>query len=363
MTTNLIDVSVEAPPVLAQPLVVPADQPATLVEQFGALFAQAEEWRQKAHAIRVTDVSQKAEMKLARESRLALRQIRCSVENRRKELKEEALRTSQTIDGIARVFRNLVEPIEVYLEKQETFVERFEAAQREARQSERALQLTRLEFAHAAYDLGAMPEEQFAALLELAEKMKASREEVERKAEQERVRKEIEEAEERRRTSEALAAARIEAEKARAEADRREAEFRVKLKEQEEAARKARAEAERVRREAEAKAAEERRLAKIESDRIEAEERSKREAAEAEARRLREAEEQRVREEQRKAKAEADRAEALAKAGDKEKLAAFASTIRNDVIASAPVVKSKSAKAALMAAMRLLSDAVAELER
>lgn len=352
MTSNLIDVSVEAPAVLAQPLVVPADQPATLVEQFGALFAQAEEWRQKAHAIRVTDVSQKAEMKLARESRLALRQIRCSVENRRKELKEEALRTSQTIDGIARVFRNLVEPIEEYLEKQETFVERFEVAQREARQSERAQQLSRLEFAHAAYDLGAMPEEQFAALLELAEKMKASRDEAARKADEERIRK----------------AAEAEAERVKREEDLR------KAKAEAEAARKAQAEAESARREAEAKAAEAARKAKAEADRIEAErkaeadrreavERAKREAAEAEARRLREAEELRVREEQRRAKEEADRAEALAKAGDKEKLAAFAATIRNDVIASAPVVKSKSAKAALMAAVRHLSDAIAELER
>lgn len=349
--STLIDVEVEAPPTLAQPLVVPADQSPTIVEQFGALFAQAEEWRQKAHAIRVTDVSQKDAMKLARESRLALRRIRCDVENRRKELKEEALRTGQTIDGIARVFRTLVEPIEDYLEKQETFAERLAVKQREARRADRARSLELLGFNHADYDLGAMPDEQFRALLDLAVGMKASREEAARKAEEEKIRK----------------AAEAEAERVKREEDLRRA------REEAEAARKAQAEAEAARREAEAKAAEAARKAKAEADRIEAarraefeareaEERRKREAAEAEARRLREAEEARKRDEERRREEEAARIEAAAKAGDKEKLTAFAQLIRDSVLSSVPSVKSKAASAKVAIAIKNLTAAIAALE-
>ena len=359
METKLIDVVVDVPPpTLTQPLAIPADQPKSILEQFGEMFAQAEVWRQKAHAIRVTDPSQKEAIKLARESRLALRRIRCDVENRRKELKEEALRTSQTIDGIARVFRGLVEPIEEYLEKQETFPERFEAAQIEARRVDRTELLGRLGYDHSQLDLGRMTPEQFDAVLGIATTMKAAREEAARKAEEDRIRKEREAEEER---------------------IRREEEFR-KAKAEAEAARRAQAEAEEARKAAEAKAAEAARVAKAEADRREAqlkaereaaeaklraeaeakaaEERRKREAAEAEAARLRKAEEDRLRMEREAAAKEAARIEAAARAGDREKLQEFAKLIRDSVMSSVPTVKSKDAKARLSAAVAAIEEAI-----
>jgi hypothetical protein len=359
--TQLIEVTIEPPAQMQQPLALPANQPTSIIESFGQLFAQAEEWRVKAHAIRVTDVAQKAEIKMARESRLALRRIRCDVENRRKALKEDALRTGQTIDGIARVFRDLVEPIEAYLEHQETFPERLAAAQREARRAERSEALTTLQFDASSYSLGEMPEDQFQSLITLAQNMKAAREEAARKAEEERIRK---------------------AQEAEAERVRREEEFR-KAKEEAEAARKAQAEAEKARREAEEKAKEAARKAQAERERVEAqlraerqdseaklraenearetEERSKRLAAEAEARNLREAEEARVREEVRKRKEEAERIEAAARAGDDEKLAAFAIRI-SEAYATIPDVNSQSAKAKLSAFSTHINNALKAIQ-
>ena len=55
-----------------------------LQELFNPLFLEAKEWVEKSKKIVITDDSQVDEMKLARESRLALKDIRCKVETKRK---------------------------------------------------------------------------------------------------------------------------------------------------------------------------------------------------------------------------------------------------------------------------------------
>lgn len=145
-----------------------------VLEKFQSYFQIAAEWEAKAKTIVVTDESQTAEMQLARVGRLFLRDKRIKIEKARKELKEQALREGKAIDGIAKVLKNLIEPIESYLDKQEHFVE-----------------------------------------IKAAEKEEKERIERERKAEEERIAKEKAEAEERERI-------RIENERLKAEAAERE---------------------------------------------------------------------------------------------------------------------------------------------
>lgn len=97
-----------------------------LTTQFGDFFALAADWEMKAKALVVTDPSQVAEMKMAREGRLFLKHKRVDIENTRKRLKEESLREGKAIDGIANVLKALIAPIEEHLEAQETFVVRME---------------------------------------------------------------------------------------------------------------------------------------------------------------------------------------------------------------------------------------------
>lgn len=77
----------------------------SLQEVFAPFFAQTDEWTKTAHAIKVTSIEQRREMKLARESRLALREIRVNAEKARKR-KEDSLRMGKAIDGLANVSRS-----------------------------------------------------------------------------------------------------------------------------------------------------------------------------------------------------------------------------------------------------------------
>ena len=103
-----------------------------LLENFSDYFALAADWERKAKALVVTDASQVAEMKMAREGRLFLKEKRVALEKTRKSLKEQALREGKAIDGIANVLKALIVPIEEYLGNQEHFVERLEAEKAEA---------------------------------------------------------------------------------------------------------------------------------------------------------------------------------------------------------------------------------------
>lgn len=94
-----------------------------IVKSFGDFEAVASDWKAKAEVIKVTDSSQVAEMKMAREGRLFLREKRIAIENTRKEMKEQSLRRGQAIDAIAKYLKSLIEPIEKYLDEQEHFVE------------------------------------------------------------------------------------------------------------------------------------------------------------------------------------------------------------------------------------------------
>lgn len=286
---------------------LPATNAKLLQESFNPFFERASEWREKAYAIKVTSLAQTKEIGLAREARLALRDIRVQTENERVKLKEDSLRTGRAIDGMANVIKFLIAPIEQHLEEQEKYGERLrqkmQAEQRDLRTCE-AGELIR--YFPSGVDLGTIADEEFARYLHLAKiQAKAIQEETER-VERERIEKEQREAAEKE-------AMRVENERLKAEAAKVEAkhaeerERMVKaMREQEAEIAAVREKEERLRREAEEK----------ERLRIQAEQRV--------------IAEQRAKELQAKAAADAERFEkeqaekAALEAPDKEKLLAYA---------------------------------------
>lgn len=292
---------------------------------FGPIFDLAAEWSRRAAEIKVTSIDQKREMKLARESRLAVRDARIKVEANRKKLKEAIVRRGKAIDGAANVLKDLLEPIEAHLLEQEQFAERHEARRKEELRSAREEALRALGTDPKAFaNLGETDEETWASTLETA-----------KLAHEQRIR-EAKEAEEVRVEAERIAAQKreeVRKEKARLEAERVErervtAEENAKLKaerEQLEAERaKERAAAEEEARKNAAAAKAQREAAEEEARKARAE--KERAERELEAERAKVAAEKRAEEERQAAAAAAARAAELAP--DREKLAAFATSLR-----------------------------------
>ncbi len=172
---------------------------AVLETTFAPFFQAAQEWRKKAEAIQVTSGDDKPQIKAAREARLALKEIRVTVDKRRKELKEESLRKGKAIDGMANVIKFLIAPIEEHLEKQEKFVQLQEEQRLQKLKESRAAELSQFGVDVSFYDLAAMPEENYAKLLDGSRKTFEEARAASEKLEQERREKEIADAEERER--------------------------------------------------------------------------------------------------------------------------------------------------------------------
>jgi hypothetical protein len=172
----------------------------TLLTKFSNFFELAADWDKKSKAIIVTDISQVAEMKMAREGRIFLKQKRNEVENTRKELKEQSLREGKAIDGISNVLKALIIPIEDYLEQQEKFAEIQEANQREALKQTRTNELLKYDWIDTGmYDLGKLTDDLYNFLLAGIEKAYNDRIEAAQKIEAERLAKEKADQEERER--------------------------------------------------------------------------------------------------------------------------------------------------------------------
>ena len=304
---------------------------------FADFQAQAENLKTTAETLTVTKADQKAEMKLARQTRLTLRGLRITIESKRRELGEFHLRETQKINGQAKALRDMIEPLEERLLLQEEFVERETARIEQSNREARTAELTPfLDGAPIVTDLGKLTAEDYAKLLQAtkdAQSARLAREKFEREAAE---KKAAEEAAERARIkseNERLRQEAIEREvAAKAERERMEAEAKA-AREKAAAERKAAEDAARKEREAlEAKAAEERRAAaaalKAEQDRA----RKEKESAEAKAQAEREAAAVKARKEREeleaKAKAERDAKAAALAAPDQEKLRALAYALR-----------------------------------
>jgi hypothetical protein len=291
------------------------DNAKALIEAFGAPFTEAGDIILTYKDIEVTDESQKEVIAEAKEKRLALKRIRTGVENKRKELKEDSLRTGKAIDNVARYIKETIQPAEEYLELQEKFVEIQQAKKAAEVKRERTEKLLKYTDELSLYNIDSLDDEQFEMLLgkvkkEHDDKVAAEKAEAER-IEKERIEKE---AEDKR--------IREENERLKKEAEKREIELAKERKIEQD--RLAALEAERQKeREAE--------QAKLN------EERAKREAIEAEKREIEQAE--------LKKKQEAEELERQALlAPDKEKLVQFSQAIEMIRTTKLPAVKNNKSQ-------------------
>ncbi|MCA6489104.1 MAG: hypothetical protein IM569_13770 [Chitinophagaceae bacterium] len=229
---------------------VPEDMQKSLIEYFTPFLKQAADWKEKAESLVVTDITQTHEMKMAREARLAIREIRLAADKTRKMLKEESLKYGRAVQGAYNVIEAVISPIESHLEKQEKFKELYELRQKEKLRLEREeLSKDVREYMIVNINLGEITQTDFERMLNGAILQKQAAEQAAIKAEEERQARMEAEAEERDRL--------------RVELDRLEMEQR-----------KANIEAAKLKKEAEAKLASER----AERERLEAELKAKQEA-------------------------------------------------------------------------------------
>lgn len=287
-----------------------------LLKAFGAPFEEAGRILAEHKTIVVTKEDDFALMAEARSKRLALKDIRIGVEKKRKELKEDSLRTGKAIDSVAKFVKEIIEPAEEYLEQQEKFAEIKQAERAAKVKAERISELSKYMSDPASYyRLDDMTDEQYDEALQSAKSVYDIKQAEIKKAEDDRISKEKADLEEQERV-------RIENAKLKKEAEDREAEVAKERKATE--AREAKVKAER---EAEQK------VAQVKLD----EERQKREKIEAEQRAEREKEATAKRE------AEEEERNALL-APDKQKLNNFAEAL--DIIRNSklPAVKSKQAQ-------------------
>lgn len=323
--------------------------------------------------------------KLARAFRLKLREVRVTIESKRKTLKEDYLRTGKAIDGMANILKFIIEPVEETLLGHEQAAERAEAARKATLQSERARLLAEFEADVAFVDLGSISEEQFLSLAAGYKATFEAKKEAARKAEADRIAREQAEAAERERirlenerlkreaaeqakaqeaerakAAEAAAKAKAEREavEAQAAAERKkaaaEAQAAADKARKEREALEAAALAERQKAEADARAAAE--VARKEREAVEAKAKAEREAGELALRKEREARERAEAEALAAKKAEAKRIEEeqekarkAARAPDGAKVKAFAKSVRSLALPDVSTAEGKAAIAEIVA--------------
>ena len=178
-----------------------------IAETLGVFFNKASEWDATIQSIVITSPTETGKMKMAKEGRLTLKNMRLEAEKIVKAKRDEVkyamanfvledklwLKAGQMMEA---TFKNL----ETKLEEKEKFAERWDAEQKEKLKSERLALLLPLGFQFEnGFDLGSMDEKMFQSLKLGLETAKKEKEDAERKAEEERIAKEKAEAEERAR--------------------------------------------------------------------------------------------------------------------------------------------------------------------
>lgn len=312
---------------------------------FAPLFIEARKILVKSQEIVVTSAKQKTEIKVAREYRLALKNLRGEVKEVHKTAKEDSLRRGRALDGFKNIFLELVEPEENRLEEQEKFVERQEAKERAELRAKREAELAPYGIDTTFYQLDVMHEEAYKSLLtntKLAHEAKAA---AAKKAEEDRL------AEEQRK---AQVEAKLKAENEKLKKDK-EAADKAAAKAKAESEKKAQEAADKARKEAEEEA--KKVAAKVAKEKAAADakakvEREAKEKAEAELKKAKDAQEAK------EAAEEAARVKAE-QAPDKDKLLNLVIVLRGigDV-----TMKSKGGRAILEAVKAALEKLAGQIE-
>jgi len=342
---------------------------------------QAEKLKATAETLTVTNSAQVAEMKLARVTRLTIKNLRVAITKKHQELKSGILEEGRRIDAGKNELLRILEPLEDRLLLQETFAEREQTRIQEEKRAARAAELAPYftssesgwlrkvlddakaakagwpEWAKGEPDVAVLTDDQYATLLRDSISVHTAR------VEREQAEKVAVEAA-RKAEAERIEAQRIENEKLRKEAAEREVERKAaeieqarlrKQIEDERKVAKAKSDAEAARLRSEKLAA----IAKIEAQakkahdvEIEAHDAALR--AERDARAKIEAEIAARKAEEARIEAEANRAAELAAlAPDKEKILAYANAVWNVPVPA--MTTSKSSK--------LTEEIISNLER
>ncbi len=90
-----------------------------LMDSFTPFYEQAKQWIEKAKMLKVTDASQKNEIKMAGVARKALKEIRVNADKKRKELKEDSTRYGKAVQSAYNLIESLIKPTEEYLLQKE----------------------------------------------------------------------------------------------------------------------------------------------------------------------------------------------------------------------------------------------------
>lgn len=169
-----------------------------VLEKFTTFFQQASEWEAKVKALVITDASQVREMKMAREGRLALRDIRLVAEKTKDKLKEDSIREGRFIQAIYNLIEGTVSPLEKELLEKEKFAENMEKERLAKLQKERAEMIAPYSNPANHY-LDGLSDSEFEELFQNLKFGYEARIEAGKKAEQERIEKEKADAAERER--------------------------------------------------------------------------------------------------------------------------------------------------------------------
>jgi NADH dehydrogenase [ubiquinone] 1 alpha subcomplex assembly factor 7 len=281
-----------------------------LAEVFQPFSEKLKLWESQVDSLTVTDVSQVAIMKQAREARLELRRARTDMEKLRVSMVEGLKKRTGAIDSAARVIKEKFERLEEKLRASEEFAERAAAAAKERLRVQRTAELQPFMDTPIFGDIAELTDEHYTRLLEnarlaqdararMAEEAKAAQAKA---AEEQRLREEAE----AKAAAERKAQQDAELQRVREANQKLEQEMRDKAEEQ----RKINAEIER-------KAAAEKAALELENQRL------------RQAQELKDAAERERLEAERRAKEEQEAAERAARnAPDKAKLIAFANEVQ-----------------------------------
>jgi len=138
---------------------------ADLGQIWGQYSASVKSLKITADSIQVFSVNDALGMKLARTTRLELRQIRIAVEKRRKELGDGLLRETQKINGAAKAIKDAIDPIEARLLEIEEFTERERERQLSRLREERIAELAPYLTAMPPVDVALMEADSYASFL------------------------------------------------------------------------------------------------------------------------------------------------------------------------------------------------------
>ncbi len=144
---------------------VPKTQAEQLVAAFGGPFEEAGAILATYQDIKVTDVNDAEGMKKARESRLALKAARTTIERNRKQLKEDINKTGRAIDSVARYLKEAIAPAEEYLQLQEDYAKIVAKQQHDEMIANRLEQLAMRGASPALYNYDGMSNAEFEQLL------------------------------------------------------------------------------------------------------------------------------------------------------------------------------------------------------